>query len=186
VTRPATSSGGATGLGAIAWFTGLPSSGKTTLARRVQARLAAAGRTAVVLDSDALHDVLGSHAYEPADRDAFYRALAALAGLLARQGLVVLVAATAPQREHRDRARAELGARFVEVWVDTPLADCEARDPKGLYARARRGEAPELPGVGVPYEPPEAPEVTAHGGLDDARAAAVAAAIERRLARAAS
>jgi adenylylsulfate kinase len=170
-----------TGTGAIAWFTGLPSSGKTTLARRAQAQLAAAGRTAIVLDSDALHDVLGSHAYAPADRAAFYRALAALAGLLARQGIVVLVAATAPHRVDRDRARPEVGARFVEVWVDTPLADCEARDPKGLYAQARRGEAPELPGVGVPYERPEAPDVTAHGGFDDAAAAAVAAELDRRL-----
>lgn len=161
---------------AIVWFTGLPSSGKTTLARRVQARLAAAGRTSVVLDSDELREVLDAQSYAPDDRDRFYRSLAALAGLLARQGVVALVAATAPRREHRDRARAA-GGRFLEVWVQTPLADCEARDPKGLYARARRGELAELPGVGMAYEPPLAPEVTAGGGLD----AAAVVEIEARL-----
>ncbi|HMG55228.1 MAG TPA: adenylyl-sulfate kinase [Kofleriaceae bacterium] len=170
--------------GAIVWFTGLPSSGKTTLARAVQARLAAAWRAAVLLDSDELREVMGAQSYAPDDRDQFYRGLAALAVLLARQGLVVLVAATAPRREDRDRARAAAsaadgGVRFVEVWVDTPLAECEARDPKRLYERARRGEASQLPGVGVDYEPPLSPEVIAHGGVNDV----AVAAIERALAR---
>jgi adenylylsulfate kinase len=164
--------------GAIVWFTGLPSSGKTTLARRAQARLAAARRAAVVLDSDELRDALGAPSYAPGDRDRFYRALAALAALLAGQGVVVLVAATAPRREDRDRAREALDrgpapGRFVEVWVDTPLAECEARDPKGLYAQARRGAADQLPGVGVAYEPPMSPDVTANGGFDDAALAAI-------------
>lgn len=167
--------------GAIAWFTGLPSSGKSTLARGLQARLAQAGRVAVVLDSDELRDLLGAHSYAREDRDRFYRALAALAALLARQGVVVLVAATAPRREDRDRAREAVtagpAAPFIEVWVRTPLAECEARDPKGLYAAARRGETRELPGVDVAYEPPRSPEVTAEGGFDDA----AMAAIEHRL-----
>jgi len=171
--------------GAIVWFTGLPASGKTTLARRVQARLAADRCAAVVLDSDELRDVLGTHAYAPAGRAAFYRALSELAALLARQGIVVLVAATAPRREDREHARVAMadqvaGDRFLEVWVATPLDACEARDPKGLYAAARRGEASQLPGVGVAYEPPEAPEVTADGGQDDV----AVAAIVRRLAAA--
>jgi adenylylsulfate kinase len=172
---------GATG-GAIVWFTGLPSSGKTTLARRAQARLAAAGRPAVVLDSDELRDALDAHSYAPGDRDRFYRAVAALAVLVARQGVVALVAATAPRRADRDRARDELGQgpeprRFIEVWVDTPLAECEARDPKGLYAQARQGGTDQLPGVGAAYEPPVSPEVTAKGGFDDA----ALASIEHRL-----
>lgn len=157
--------------GAIVWFTGLPASGKSTLARRVRDRLAA---PSVVLDSDELRDVLGATGYAPEARDAFYAALARLAGVLAAQGLVVLVAATAPRRAHRDGARAQT-ARFLEVYVRTPRATCEARDPKGLYARARAGDAPELPGVGAPYEPPVAPDVVADGGLDDAAVAAVAA-----------
>jgi adenylylsulfate kinase len=164
--------------GAIVWFTGLPSSGKTTLARRAHARLAAAGRPAVVLDSDELRDALDAHSYATGDRDRFYRTVAALAALVARQGVVALVAATAPHRADRDRARAELGrgpapGRFIEVWVDTPLAECQARDPKGLYAQAQRGAADQLPGVGAVYEAPVAPEVTANGGFDEAALAAI-------------
>jgi adenylylsulfate kinase len=164
--------------GTIVWFTGLPSSGKTTLARRAQARLAAAGRAAVVLDSDELRDALDTHAYTPADRDRFYRAVAALAALVARQGVVALVAATAPRRADRQRARDEIGrgpvpGRFLEVWVDTPLAECQARDPKGLYAQARHGAADQLPGMGATYEAPVSPEVTANGGFDDAALTAI-------------
>ncbi len=163
--------------GIVVWFTGLPQSGKSTLAARVRDRLAASHQSCVVLDSDELRVVLGSDRYDDADRDDFYRRLTALAALLARQGHVVLVAATAPRRTHRSTART--GApRYLEVWVRTPLADCEARDTKGLYARARAGDAPRLPGVGVPYEPPLAPDVTADGGRDDA----AVATIERHVA----
>jgi adenylylsulfate kinase len=162
-------------LSAIVWFTGLPSSGKTTLARRAQALLRRAGRVSVLLDGDELRELIGTHAYGPDDRAQFYRQLAALATLVANQGITVLVAATAPRREDRDRARAALapGGVFVEVWVKTPLSVCEARDPKGLYARARRDKANELPGVGVAYQPPTAPDVTADGGFDDAAVAAI-------------
>jgi adenylylsulfate kinase len=149
----------------VVWFTGLPAAGKTTLAERVRERTGG-----VLLDSDALRDVLGATDY--ADRDAFYGRLAALAAMLARQGHVVLVAATAPKRAHREAARA-LAPRFVEVHVATTLADCERRDPKQLYARARRGDAPLLPGVGVPYEPPAAPAVVAAGGADEAAVTAI-------------
>ncbi len=154
--------------GAVVWFTGLPASGKSTLAEQARRRLGG-----VLLDGDVLRDVLEVEDF--ADRDAFYRRLAALAALLAHQGHVVFVAATAPRRAHRDHARA-IAPRFVEVHVATPLADCERRDPKQLYAKARRGEAPLLPGVGVPYEPPYTPEVTTGDG--DA-----IAAIERELCR---
>lgn len=159
--------------GAVAWFTGLPASGKSTLARRVQSRLIGRGCPVALLDSDELREVLEVSSYDAPDRDRFYRAVAGLAALLARQGLVVLVAATAASRGHRDGARAAIGAtgRFVEVWVRTPLVMCEARDPKRLYARARAGELPELPGVGVAFEPPLAPEVVADGGLDEVAAA---------------
>ncbi|MDP1827665.1 MAG: adenylyl-sulfate kinase [Archangium sp.] len=139
------------GSGTVVWITGLPSSGKSTLA----ALVAAAHGSAVVLDGDevraALRPVPG---YGEAERDAFYETLARLAALLARQGHVVLVAATAHRRAFRDRAR-ELAPRFVEVFVDTPLAECRRRDPKGLYARAEH----QLPGLGVTFEPPESPDV---------------------------
>jgi adenylylsulfate kinase len=151
--------------GAVVWFTGLPQSGKSTLAARLRDRLAP-GRTCVLLDSDELREVLGTTHYGAAERAAFYATLAALAALLAHQGHLVLVAATAPRRAHRDAARAS-APRYLEVWVRTALADCEARDVKGLYARARRGDAPTLPGVGAAYEPPLAPDVTAAGGHDD-------------------
>lgn len=137
----------------VVWFTGLPASGKSTLAAQVRERIGG-----VLLDSDELRAVLETDDY--ADRDAFYRRLGALAALLARQGQVVLVAATAPKREHRAMARA-LAPAFVEVYVATPIAECERRDPKQLYAKARAGEAPLLPGVGAPYEPPSDPEVVA-------------------------
>lgn len=172
--------------GGIVWFTGLPASGKSTLARRVRAHFGRTGRASVLLDSDELRDVLDAHSYAPEDRGRFYRALGGLAQLLAGQGLVALVAATAPRREDRDRVRGELaagrpaGARFVEVWVRTPLAECEARDPKRLYAQARRGEAGELPGVGVAYEPPRAPEVIADGGFDEAAVAAIECRLDGR------
>jgi adenylylsulfate kinase len=168
-------------LTAIAWFTGLPSSGKSTLARRVQDRLAGSGRASVLLDGDELRDVLGAEAYAPEDRERFYRTLGALAVLVANQDMIVLVAATAPARGHRDRARAALsdGGVFIEVWVRTPLSVCEERDPKGLYARARRGEANELPGIGVAYEAPLDPEVIADGGLDDGAIAAIERLLDR-------
>jgi adenylylsulfate kinase-like enzyme len=161
-----------TGTGTVVWFTGLPQSGKSTLAARVRDRLAASHRPCVVLDSDELRGVLDADRYDAAGRDDFYRRLAALAALLSRQGQVVLVAATAPWLAHRSTAR-RVAPHYLEVWVRTPLADCEARDTKGLYARARAGDLPALPGVGVPYEPPLAPEVTADGGHDDAAVATI-------------
>lgn len=161
--------------GVVVWFTGLPASGKSTLAERVRQRLEP--RTScVVLESDEVRVALGADGYDPSDRDGFYRVLARLAVLLARQGHVVLVPATAPRRAHRELARAEAPA-FLEVHVETPLAECEQRDVKGLYARARAGDAPMLPGVGVPYEPPEAPDVTARGGFDDRAVDAIVHAV---------
>lgn len=160
--------------GTVVWITGLPASGKSTLAARVRAALAA---PSVILDSDDVRDVLGEAGYDADRRDLFYLRLARLAALLAGQGLVVLVAATSNLARHRDAARAA-APRYLEVWVRTPLAEVMRRDPKGLYARARRGEAPDLPGVGAPYEAPAAPDVVADGGLDDA----AVGAILRRLA----
>jgi len=159
--------------GTIVWFTGLPASGKSTLAERTRTRLAALGRAAIVLDGDALREVLGAAAYGQTDRDTFYRVLADLAVLIARQDTIVLVAATAHRRAHRDRARSG-PCRFFEVWVRASPMDCEARDIKGLYARAHHGDIAALPGVGVPFEAPEHPDVIADGGMDDAAISAVA------------
>jgi adenylylsulfate kinase len=161
--------------GAVVWFTGLPSSGKSTLAEAVRRRLLEAGRAVVRLDGDEVRRALvPAPGYWPAERDAFYETLARLAALLAGQGVTVLVAATAHRRAHRARAR-ELAPRFVEVHVATPAAACEARDAKGLWAAARAGRAPLLPGVGIEYEPPEGPDVVAAGGMDAAAVEAVVA-----------
>lgn len=160
-------------IGTVVWFTGLPQSGKSTLAARVRERLVAARRLCVLLDSDELRTVLGAERYDEAGRDEFYGRLAGLAGLLARQGHVVLVAATAPRQSHRLAARTAV-PNYLEIYVRTPLAECQRRDTKGLYARARAGDAPALPGVGVPYEPPYAPDVVADGGHDDDALATIA------------
>ncbi len=159
--------------GVVVWFTGLPASGKSTLAAAVRDRLCAT-HSCVVLDSDEMRDVLGIHGYDEAERDRFYAALGRLAVMLARQGHVVLVAATAPRRAYRDTVRGA-APHFVEVHVATSREESEARDPKGLYAQARAGQAPTLPGAGFEYEPPVEPEVTAHGGHD----AHAASTIER-------
>ena len=159
--------------GAVVWFTGLPSSGKSTLAERVRAALRAQGQMALRLDGDEVRRALvPPPGHWPSERDAFYETLARLAGLLAKQGAIVLVAATAHRRAHRERGR-ELAPRFVEVHVTTPVEECERRDAKGLYALARAGKAPLLPGVGVVYEVPEKPDVVATGGEDGAAIALV-------------
>lgn len=167
--------------GAVIWIAGLPASGKSTLAAHVAGRLRALDVPVLLLDGDAVRATLHPPpGFDDASRDAFYRTLAGLAALAAGQGLVAIVAATSNRREHRTGAR-RLWPGLVEVLVDVPVAECERRDPKGLYAKARRGEAPALPGLGVPFESPEAPEVVARGGEDEvAREEIVRRVLERR------
>jgi len=156
--------------GAIVWLTGLPSSGKSTLAQAVAASLRSSGREAiVVLDGDEARRALRPEpGYDVASRDAFYETLARLAALLARQGQLVLVPATAHSRAFRDRARALAPGRFFEIYVDTPEAECRRRDSKGLYARADREGSATLPGAGVAFEPPPAPALVVRPGDPDA------------------
>jgi adenylylsulfate kinase len=149
--------------GAVVWFTGLPASGKTTLACLLREQLS---RPVILLDSDELRATLGATGYGSSDRDAFYGVIGRLAAMLAAQGHLVLVAATASRRAYRDATRARV-PRFIEVWVRTPVAECRKRDVKGLYASATEGAAPTLPGVGETYEPPLHPEVIADGGRDE-------------------
>lgn len=159
--------------GAVVWFTGLPASGKSTLAASLATRLRERGVATVVLDSDQVRAALvPPPGHDSVARDGFYRSLGGLAALLARQGLVTLVAATAHRRAWRDVAQA-MAPRYLEVFVDTPLAECQRRDPKGLYAAA--GALPHLPGVNVPYEPPAAPDVVASPGADEAALDAILA-----------
>jgi adenylylsulfate kinase len=140
------------------WLTGLPSSGKTTLAHALSRLLATRGVAVQVLDSDELRQWLTPDpTYAPEERDWFYSVVTYLAALLTDNGVNVLIAATAPRREYRQAARQRI-ARFAEVYVECPPAVCRARDPKGLWRCADAGQVTALPGAGAPYEPPTAPE----------------------------
>lgn len=164
------------------WLTGLPSSGKTSLAQALSRLLLERGITVQILDSDELRRRLTPKpSYSLEERDWFYGVIAYLAELLTANGVNVLVAATAPRRAYRQAARERMG-RFAEVYVECPPEVCRARDPKGLWARADRGEIATLPGGGTPYEAPEAPEVR----VDTARFSAEGAArcVQRQLDRA--
>jgi len=159
------------------WLTGLSGSGKSAIARELVSRLHARGVDAAVLESDVLRTQLTPYAsYAPAERDFFYAALAHCGAYLAGEGRPVLFDATANRRAYRDAARAQI-ARFAEVFVDTPLETCAARDPKGLYRAAREGRSATLPGAQAAYEPPLAAEVVVQGDRGSpAQAAAVIAA----------
>ena len=145
------------------WLTGLPSAGKSTIARALGARLTAEGHRVEVLDGDVLREHLtGDLGFSRADRDTNVRRVAFVARLLARNGVTVLVAVIAPFADARAQVRAEHeadGVAFVEVHVATPLDVCAARDVKGLYAKQRAGEVSGLTGVDDPYEVPTDPEV---------------------------
>jgi adenylyl-sulfate kinase len=153
--------------GATIWMTGLPASGKSTVAAAVEARLVGEGRPAYVLDGDNLrHGLNGDLGFSADDRGENVRRTAEVAALLADAGVVVLVALVSPYRADRAAARAvheRLELPFLEVHVATSLEECERRDPKGLYARARAGELMHLTGVDDPYEPPQSPDVTVTG-----------------------
>jgi adenylyl-sulfate kinase len=167
--------------GATVWFTGLPASGKSTLAVELEALLIGAGRPALRLDGDNLrHGLNGDLGFSADDRAENVRRTAHAAALLAEAGVVALTALVSPYRSDRASARAiheAAGVPFLEVWVSTALAECERRDPKGLYARARAGELPGLTGVGDVYEEPEHPDVEI-GGAEQ-----IPAAAQRVLAR---
>ena len=149
--------------GATIWLTGLPASGKSTIAGELERRLVADGRAAYRLDGDNLrHGLNGDLGFGAADRAENVRRTAHVAQLFADAGLVAIVALISPWRDGRAAARAlhaSSGVGFLEVFVDTPLEVCERRDPKGLYARARAGEIKGMTGVDDPYEPPTDPDV---------------------------
>ena len=153
------------------WLTGLPSSGKTTLGYALSRLLAERSVGVQLLDSDDLRRRLTPNpTYSDEERNWFYDMVTFLAGLLTDNGVNVLIAATAPRQAYREAARARI-ARFAEVYVHCPPEECRARDPKGLWERADKGEIATLPGAGMPYEPPEYPEVrvdTAHLSIEEA------------------
>ena len=146
--------------GFTVWLTGLPASGKTTLARALCQRLEAQGLTAQLLDSDELRQKLTPQpTYSATERDWFYEMIVFLAELLTQNGVNVVIAATASRRAYRQAARACL-PHFVEVHVTCPVTVCKARDPKRLWQKAAAGQIVTLPGVGVHYQPPLWPELS--------------------------
>ncbi|MCB0933509.1 MAG: adenylyl-sulfate kinase [Mycobacterium sp.] len=149
--------------GRTVWFTGLSGSGKSSVAVLVERILLENGCPAYILDGDNLrHGLNADLGFSMADRAENLRRLAHVASLMADAGLTVLVPAISPLAEHRHLARgvhADAGIEFFEVFVDTPLVDCERRDPKGLYARARRGEITHFTGIDSPYQRPKNPDL---------------------------
>jgi bifunctional enzyme CysN/CysC len=145
----------------VLWFTGLSAAGKTTIATLVEKRLHALGYHTFLLDGDDVrHGLSRDLGFTDADRVENVRRVAEVAKLMVDAGLIVLVSLISPFRAERKMARelVEPG-EFVEVHVDTPLAEAERRDPKGLYAKARRGELLHFTGIDSPYEPPDSPEL---------------------------
>jgi adenylylsulfate kinase len=145
------------------WLTGLSGSGKSAIARELAALLHRRGIDAAVLESDVLRTQLTPFPrYDERERDFFYAGLVELGAFSVQRGVPVIFDATASRRAYRDAARARI-ARFAEIFVDTPLEVCAARDPKGLYRAAREGKSSTLPGLQAAYEAPVSPELTLRG-----------------------
>jgi bifunctional enzyme CysN/CysC len=167
--------------GATVWLTGLPASGKSTIAEELERALVASGRPAYLLDGENVrHGLSGDLGFSAADRHEHARRVASVARMLADAGMVTVVALVSPAAADREAARElhdEAGLDFIEAWVDTPLEECERRDPHGLYARARAGTLSGFTGVDAPYEQPENPDVRLRGAEES-----VAQSVERVLA----
>lgn len=145
--------------GCTVWMTGLPGSGKTTIALEVEQRLKALGRNVEILDGDEVRKGLSSDlGFSKEDRQQHARRVTFVAKVLSRNGVIVLVGLISPFRAFRQYARDEIGD-FVEVFIDTSLEECIRRDPKGLYKKAMAGEISDLTGLQDPYEEPEDPEL---------------------------
>src|SRR6185503_5500083 len=163
--------------GATVWLTGLPSSGKSTVASALERILVEDGHPAYFLDGDNLrHGLSGDLAFSTADRTENIRRVAHVARLMADSGMVAIASLVSPAHHDRALARelhAAAGLPFLEVYVDTPVEICEQRDPKGLYARARAGKLLDFTGVSAPFEVPEHPDVQVHGADENFQEAAV-------------
>lgn len=148
--------------GVVVWYTGLPSSGKSTIAHAVEKELYDRGHLIYVLDGDNIRHGLNKNlGFSPQDREENIRRIGEVAKLFANAGLIAMTAFISPYREDRDRARQLLReGEFIEVHVKVPLEVAEERDPKGLYKKARAGEIKEFTGVSAPYEEPLNPEIS--------------------------
>ena len=167
--------------GATVWFTGLPASGKSTIAREVYGRLLDRGVPVELLDGTEVRESLSRGlGFSREDREEHLRRIGYVAKLLSRNGVVAICAAVSPYRKARREVRQNT-TNFVEVFVDCPVEVAEARDTEGKYARARRGEIPEFTGLSAPYEEPQDPEVHVHSDRESVEEAAwrVVQALER-------
>ena len=149
---------GSSGPAPVLWFTGLSGSGKSTIAVRVHEALLGRGAEVEYIDGDALREVFPNTGFTRADREEHLRRTGYMASRLAAHGVTVIASFVSPYRESRDFIR-RLCPGFVEIYVATPLEECERRDVKGLYARARRGEIRNFTGIDDPFEVPEHPEL---------------------------
>lgn len=147
--------------GVVVWFTGLSGSGKSTIAFTVEHALMVRDRLTYVLDGDNIrHGLNRNLGFSAQDRKENIRRIGEVSRLFADAGVLTLSSFVSPYRSDRDRVRALLDdGDFLEVFVNTPLEDCEQRDPKGLYKKARAGEIPNFTGISDPYEPPLTPEL---------------------------
>ena len=147
--------------GVCVWFTGLSGAGKSTIAKILTNRLERRGRTVTVLDGDVVRTNLSKGlGFSKADRDTNIRRIGFVAAEIVRHGGTVVCAVVSPYEATREEVRRLVGAdAFVLVHVATPIEECERRDTKGLYAKARRGEITGLTGVDDPYEPPASPDI---------------------------
>jgi adenylylsulfate kinase len=145
------------------WFTGLSGSGKSTLATASASYFRAHGLACEIVDGDVLRaTVCADLGFSREDRAENIRRAAVLCRDLNERGIIAIGALISPYRDDRDRAREIVGATFREIWVATPIAECERRDPKGLYRKARAGEIPSFTGITAPYERPLNPDLVVH------------------------
>jgi len=167
------------------WFTGLSGAGKTTISHLVVEELETRGSAIEVLDGDIVRQNLSKGlGFSKEDRDTNIRRVAFVADLLSRNGVPVITAVISPYRQIRDEARETMDGRFIEAYVKASVEVCEARDVKGLYAKARSGEIKEFTGVSDPYEPPEDPELvleTEHQSPEESARQIIAYLEEREL-----
>jgi len=168
----------------VIWLTGLSGSGKSTLARHLQSELAGQGLAAVILDGDELrHGLCRDLSFSSADRSENIRRTGEVARLFRDAGVYVIAALISPFSKDRAAVREMIGDGFLEVFVNTPLAVCEYRDPKGLYARVRHGEIKQFTGLSSPYESPAAPDIHLDGATGETveeHVAAILAVLQRQ------
>ncbi len=157
------------------WFTGLSGAGKSTLSQAIATELARRGLAVERLDGDEVRQRLSKGlGFTQSDRNENVRRIGYVARMLSRSGAVAIAAAISPYREIREEIRREHESPFIEIFVDCPLDTLVKRDPKGLYAKALRGEIANFSGVSDPYEPPVSPEITVHTDREPVEASTAA------------